>query len=1012
MSARPRAPRGGVPLTAPPHLTGKAAADAADTGGPGAGMLSPPLPPMPPVIVRGRSGTEPRVEAAPPPLLHRRPPTPPPQPSPTADSPSPPSPSTAALLVAGGGGPLMAPAPEVTRGLSRGRTGSPSGGGDAASRPPSPVPPPPLPPPPTEGSLWVLTRTALIFTRWRRRFAVVSPADARLGVWADAPAARRGEPPLTAVALGDAALALTPMRTAPSPGAGAGAPDEGPTLFHRDLVRLGSHWAAAHLPARGWVLHDADARAAAAAGGSPQVVLTFGAASLPALEAWSAALRGALAAAHAAHFAGGGAAGADGGRGSLTGAPPPNSADLFAGALEAAHAAVAAAGEGRRRRPRGSTHGGGGEGVAHDVPQPHQRPPPLPSAAAAPWPTITLPVSLLDDATVPLRLALPAGGSVRDAALAARRALRLTADADYAVCLRDAPAPGAAGGAGCCWGRDALVALPDVLPLEEAARLALAPGRGLVYARRMRTAVVGVGVGAGGSGAGAPPLPDAAGSHPAGGALPSEPGEGRGGGAVNFDAEAARAASPADGALRLAFAEAAYRTRAGDYLFPLGDALVMGALLLLGRAAAAHLPPPVAEGAVGAGADAAAGWVDDARPPDAAPQRDAAPPQSAPKRRKSGGSDGGRQVHTANATATWEAPPSPTAPAAAAPPRPPLADSPQEPLFYERALPWVVAAQSVAEHKRTTGGSYGELARALGAEHARLCRLFTPPQAQRLVVARAAALPEHGAAFFAATLRRAPAVAADGERGGGGGGRPHSPPPPSEDGGGGGAPTWAPSDLTASLGPGIPVLVAISVGAGVLLRPLPPQYHHAAPAAPAAAPAPLPPRYRTALDEPNRALHPLGGLSPAERLAADGRPPGWHAHRLASITAWGTADLPGGAGQALVLTAREARGAVRVELRGAAAREMSAALHGAVLAQLAAREGVARPVARPSGGGDAAALADAVRSSVADARAAAAEALRLCGGDPSGLVMLQDPLTGETAWWHPDLRRPVFSRRV
>lgn len=869
---------------------------------------------MPPVILgRGRSATEPRVEAAAPAQwerfenvfgdtltkssdastreTHQMPPLG--QAPSTVDDEWEPferAPVPAPSDVASEPFMSLAAEPSQLHGASRTRTASPNQLVTEELQRNAPI----------EGTLYQLQRTAFVLKRWKPRFARLS-AEGVLSVWADAGARMKGDQPIGVHILSSATMAMTPLQTTST----------GPysTVFHRSIVELGSHAEAAHLPRVDFVLKDSEVKASGAT-----IVLSFGCDSAQEFERWTRHVRAVLSRAHQAAFENAG----DGGLSPVASAPL-NAADLFLDSIVSP----------RQRRRRRSTSGG-------------IRVQPLVASSGASGSTgdvIFTSVRLLDGTALPL--SLPQGATVKDALLSIRGDVGLRADSDFSLFLATRHPD---------TGRDDFVALPDVLPLHEAVNLALPAHRSLVYKRRMRVSTAPSDAGAA-SASDKPPLPGSA----AGIRTPDSPGCV----AADFDTEVLRATSPADGAHRLAYAEVAYHVRNGDYLLPLADALVMAGLILIGNTASGNTAATSATMSTGAG--------------------------GAFKRPNN--SQGQSEPGSAGPTGTGAA----TA----------AASMPQDASFYERVLPQVLAAQNVAEHKATTGGSYGDLARAVHSEHHRLCGLFSPFEARRVALKRVAGLPEYGAAFFTATLRRSTSGSGAGAHGSESGGASRTA---SE------APAWAAS---AAPGKGLTVLVAIS-GRGVLTRPLPPHYQCGGDG------QPLRPAYRSSLDEPSRVLHPRdsAGPSPSERLSVDGRPIGWHLHGMAAIETWGTADLPAG-GHALTYSARERGGLVRVELRSHQAREMSAALHANVYAQLAQREGQRRSHARTAGT-DMGSLASAVKLAMEEARGLAREQLAASArnrggaaqGDEQSLVMLQDSVTGETAWWHPGLRRAVFSRKV
>jgi hypothetical protein len=420
--------------------------------------------------------------------------------------------------------------------------------------------------------------------RWRSRHAVLAP-DGLLRLWESAGARMRGAPPAATLRLHEA-MALTPMRTATVRG---GAP-----LFYRSLVDVGrgDKPCVEALPAAGFTLRDGDdGSGGSGSGTSASTLLTYGAPSVGELDAWSAALRAHVAAAHARAY-GASPGGGDDPALVAGGAASLSAADLF---LEALASPGSQQRRRHRRRRRSSAFGddGGGGGGGGDADEDED------AGTSSPWrwqyagdaaPAVDsdggggvtrVGITVLDGMTLPL--ALPARASVRDALLAVRAALGLRADADFALHLRS-------------WNgatrRHEHVCLPDVTPLEEAAQLALPEGRELVYKRRIYlppslaaeppAAESGAegGGGSGGSGSsGRRRQPgsavDGGGGGSSSGSDGDEPGayglgqrgmpDSPSGSALDFDAEAAAAAGPHAAAHRLAYADACYNLAAGNY---------------------------------------------------------------------------------------------------------------------------------------------------------------------------------------------------------------------------------------------------------------------------------------------------------------------------------------------------------------------------------------------------------------------------------------------------------------
>ena len=133
-----------------------------------------------------------------------------------------------------------------------------------------------------EGTLYQQGTVALIFKRWRPRFALLHEGVVR--VWENAEARMHGGPPLTSLRLGER-MALTPMKTAQL--------GEHGRVFYRSVVELSDADRAEALPSVNFTLKEGGEAA-----GTTQL-LQFGCESLGELETWSKAIRAGIQKAHA-----------------------------------------------------------------------------------------------------------------------------------------------------------------------------------------------------------------------------------------------------------------------------------------------------------------------------------------------------------------------------------------------------------------------------------------------------------------------------------------------------------------------------------------------------------------------------------------------------------------------------------------------------------------------------------------------------------------------------------------
>lgn len=187
--------------------------------------------------------------------------------------------------------------------------------------------------------------------------------------------------------------------------------------------------------------------------------------------------------------------------------------------------------------------------------------------------------------------------------------------------------------------------------------------------------------------------------------------------------------------------------------------------------------------------------------------------------------------------------------------------------YYRSHLPEVMAAQSIGEHKATSGKGIDDLASSVRREHLRLSGALDTFAAQKVYIKRVRQLPEFGASFFNATLVRLPADSESASHGS------RSAPV---------TPDWA-ERLTTDNPHGtgapapLPVLVAISA-VGVMIRPLPPFHSPSM-------------TYNYSAVTPARGAGTVVALghdvSASEKLSVDGRPIDWMVHPVHYIEVWG-----------------------------------------------------------------------------------------------------------------------------
>jgi len=178
--------------------------------------------------------------------------------------------------------------------------------------------------------------------------------------------------------------------------------------------------------------------------------------------------------------------------------------------------------------------------------------------------------------------------------------------------------------------------------------------------------------------------------------------------------------------------------------------------------------------------------------------------------------------------------------------------------MYRAELPEVMAAQSIAEHRATSGRPVEDLLLSLRREHLRLSAGLDGFGAQRVFLARAKALPEYGGACFFASYARLPA-----DNGGDSRGSKSAPETPA----------WAEA-LTAGQAAAapapLPVLVCMNA-LGVHIRPLPP-WHTPSTSYAYAASTPV------SAGGSKAAAALSHQLTPSETLSPDGRPVPWTLH--------------------------------------------------------------------------------------------------------------------------------------
>lgn len=292
----------------------------------------------------------------------------------------------------------------------------------------------------------------------------------------------------------------------------------------------------------------------------------------------------------------------------------------------------------------------------------------------------------------------------------------------------------------------------------------------------------------------------------------------------DVDAEAAAATSVADAAHSLLYMEAVYNVTRGFYLLPLPDCIILAGLHMISL-----------RGRVSA-ADAAALAANPSAPrlPSLADD-------------SSSGEGEGEGVSGSSSTSMMGLP----------------LDA------YRAVLPELLSAAAIAEHKATSRAGVEDLLASIRREHARLSQAMDAFAAQRVYIKRVKQLPEYGASIYFATYQRLYADASGESRGS----RSAAP-----------TPAWAEAltcaDVHAASAPkGLPVLVAMNA-VGVHIRPCPPlhtpstHYSYAA-VTPVAAGG-------------DRAAAALSHeLSASERISSDGKPVGWHMHKVELIEVWG-----------------------------------------------------------------------------------------------------------------------------